>query len=563
MKEKPNNRFKIKKSFLPKPLGGATKQNFYKFQSFQKFDNFLLLSNNSYLSYPSNSKSELSFKNDSEKILQLFKKNVASYLILKRHFDGKRNFSKILHDFKLRNQVKALNNSEASSASLRKNDSPHYDIKNPLKNYTKELDESKMHPILTNEPSLYIKIDCQLKCEQTEIPSFPFKLNLNSLQKKFINKHAAFLNNEKIASELLISRLVDQFNIVLSQIQERKYGLNLPKYLKPMMEDFNDFYREKRKEDDEVEEELKKNENESSNAMMLKIDIEDIFIDQILNNMESSLVEEKQEEKEEQMSKKEEEDNEEEEEEEEEENDEEESKKHQKSHKILKKMEKYLIKKSPPTQNQQNVHNASAGNQQIERNNMHAQHEQINGDLQNNIVQHEEESRNEGKQEELQNSMQEVVNNSLEENNKNDKNLVDELIPPPQRDGSRMELINKLLESDDLYNEDLSVLKKGLVYPQPPADIKFTNEIEKNIFNKIFHWLYEIEIQVEKDKRDIEYYEKEYQLKFKDHYQKYQEMDENDSIFDGESLEDVDEEESDMSYEDENNEKENEKEKNY
>lgn len=548
MKEKLNTKFELKKSTLPKSLGGPNKQNFYKFQNFQKFDNFLLLPNNSYLSYSSNSKSD--FKNDSEKILQLFKKNVASYLILKRHFDSKKNFSKILHDFKLRNRGKLLNISETSSA--RKTDSFHYDPKNPLKNYTRELDESKMQPIMANDSPLYIKIDCQLKCEQSEIQSFPFQLNLNSLQKKFIQKHAAFLNNEKVASELLIARLVDQFNIVLLQIQEKRYGLSLPKYLKPMMEDFNDFYREKRKGEDE--EELKQDENEKNSAMVLKTDIEDIFIDQILNNMESSLVEEK---KEEEISQKKEEDNGEEEEEEEEE-----SIDNKKSHKMLKKMEKYLQKKPSPSQN---PHNVSTRNQQIETNNTHAEHEnKVEPDRENSNIQNQEESKNEEKKEELQNFIPEVLNNSFEENRKNGINLEneDELFPPPQRDSSRMDLINKLLESHDLYNEDLSVLKKGLVYPQPPTDIKFVNDIEKEIFNKIFYWLYEIEIQVEKDKRDIEYYEKEYQRKFKDHYQKYQEMDEDDSIFDAESLEEVDEEESDISYEEENNEEENEEGKN-
>ena len=62
----------------------------------------------------------------------------------------------------------------------------------------------------------------------------------------------------------------------------------------------------------------------------------------------------------------------------------------------------------------------------------------------------------------------------------------------------------------------------------------------------VFYWLYEVELQVEKDKSDIEHYEKDYQAKFLDYLKTDQQKTQNSdskSSFDSEAEDDEEEEE--------------------
>ena len=78
-----------------------------------------------------------------------------------------------------------------------------------------------------------------------------------------------------------------------------------------------------------------------------------------------------------------------------------------------------------------------------------------------------------------------------------------------------MDIIDRLLNSKDIFSEDLSDIRpQNIKYPEIPNDLKFNDENEKQIFHKIFYWLYEVELQVEKDKIEIESYERDYQNKF-------------------------------------------------
>lgn len=68
-----------------------------------------------------------------------------------------------------------------------------------------------------------------------------------------------------------------------------------------------------------------------------------------------------------------------------------------------------------------------------------------------------------------------------------------------------MSIIDQLLEAKDVFDVDLSSLKpKPEKYPMIPTDIIFRSKEEKQIFEKLYNWLFEIEMDLNRERKEIQ-----------------------------------------------------------
>ena len=294
----------------------------------------------------------------------------------------------------------------------------------------------------------------------------------------------------------------------------------MPKHLKPTLQDFNDFYTYQEKDSDSEKKEKieKQNSEKQVEKQLTKEEIDDIVIDQMLDNNNNEIIEN--------LEKKEDED--EEESEISDEHDEEDGKIVINSQKVLKKMQKYLNKN-------QNIESSKAqkpNNQKLNRpKKIKKKYERNEGneiqDLQQNDINieknlnksetiiniNEEKKKNRNNEDDFLESEKLIIQKTNDDKALNEEEK--EIIPNLNVKKSKMDIIDRLLNSKDIFSEDLSDIRpQNIKYPEIPNDLKFNDENEKQIFHKIFYWLYEVELQVEKDKIEIESYERDYQNKF-------------------------------------------------
>ena len=497
------------------------KRNFYDFRNIYKIEDFYCFSeNNSCLSnyHPNTSRLQNSTFN-SDKFISSFKKNISTYLIIKKHYESNTNkyftlVSKLKY-YKEKKMRKSLNNIFINDDTF------------------DEANESKENVIYrelndTKKPQIQMPLDIMKyseikKINEKNLLDFEFiieedgnqkkvrkKLNLNHLESKFLKKHEGFLNNPEHSKEYIIEQLSHEFEKVLEKIKFNPFFIKMPKHLRPLMQSFNDFYLY----DESYEHE--KNQNPPPDIQTSEIDpsnkekqenierqLDEVLIDQILQDDAQNNPNEMSQENDENINN----------EKDDEISDEDENEKEENpeinSRKVLKKMQKYLDKK--PIKEQTSVNKTKIPREdlnQIKPPPSIKKTEKIKSE--HHSKQKFEESKHEiadfieeKKEDIIENPMQ--IENKIEEN-KTDEMLESEihLVKKSNEDSvkeiedknhpkksiivhrSRMELIDKLLESKDIFNEDLSDLRpKNFEYPEIPKDLKFNDDNEKEIFQKV------------------------------------------------------------------------------
>ena len=507
------------------------KKNFYDFRNIYKIEDFYCFSeNNSYITLQTNNhKSINSTTFNSYQIVSSFKKSLSSYLIIKKHYESNSN-----KYFNLISKLKSYKEKKQKSDSL------HNILINEisLENVIENSQENQEFKDSIEKPQIKMPFDIQSfnnlkKINEINLVNFEFiidsegvqkkvnrKIDLNQLESKFLKKHEHFLNSSAHPKEEIIERLSQNFEGLLQKMKFTPFLIKMPKHLKPTLQDFNDFYTYQEKDSDSEKKEKieKQNSEKQVEKQLTKEEIDDIVIDQMLDNNNNEIIEN--------LEKKEDED--EEESEISDEHDEEDGKIVINSQKVLKKMQKYLNKN-------QNIESSKAqkpNNQKLNRpKKIKKKYERNEGneiqDLQQNDINieknlnksetiiniNEEKKKNRNNEDDFLESEKLIIQKTNDDKALNEEEK--EIIPNLNVKKSKMDIIDRLLNSKDIFSEDLSDIRpQNIKYPEIPNDLKFNDENEKQIFHKIFYWLYEVELQVEKDKIEIESYERDYQNKF-------------------------------------------------
>jgi len=520
-----------------------TKRNFYDFRNIYKIEDFYCFSeNNSYLNHHAYTSRSPNTTFNSNQILTSFKKNISTYLIVKKHYESNTNkYFNLVSKLKYYNEKRRRNSQSFNNILINDNvesmNEGHINDKNAQRN---ELQKQQMQM-----PLDIMKFNELKKINEKNLVEFEFiieeegnqkiirkKLDLNQLESKFLKKHENFLNNPDHSKEFIIENLAQNFEQLLKKIKFTPFFIKMPNHLRPLMQSFNDFYlydenfiaEEPKKEQTKMPEKEEIASQEKKDNIEKQID--EMLIDQILSdvnenqNTKMSILPtedlkfsgEKEEEESEEFEEKEE-------------------KLNLDSHKILKKIQKYLkkpetsMKQIPPPpviprpssikkKKKENFEETKNANENSEEKKMETDKKMETG---KNIEKQSEESKNEAMFD-SENHLLKITHESHEKDLEEEKKM---MIPESLvLRTSKMEIIDKLLLSKDIFNEDLSELRpKNFEYPEIPKDLKFNDESEKEIFHKIFFWLYEVELQVQNEKSEIEQYEKDYQMKFLDFLQ--------------------------------------------
>lgn len=556
------------------------KRNFYDFRNIYKIEDFFCFSDNSsYINLQgNNSKSKSSL--NSNQILSSFRKNISSYLIVKKHYESTSN-----KYFTLVSKLKSYQDKNKNSASLNRllTDENNEQIIEEKNSHRNEVSINNQLPLdfetfnnMKKSNEIFIKCDfiADHEGDQKRVVK---KISLNKLESKFIKKYENLFNNPEKPKEHIIEQLTKDYEKIINKIQNTRFLVKYPKNMKPSMQDFNEYYFYSEEENltpeikieernfqeenkaiaeefffEEIlkipEDEIKNNEVENNNA-----EIEKEKIQEPINNQESinnKVNEEFQQKNEDNLSDKSHSDSD----EDEDNYDEEEEHYEPNSHKVLEKMKKNINskKKTKNNKKQPKPHilkkpNLNDENKTSEPNELISEKDIVSVSKSEKIVNFKDKN-DEGEKEmnqnpnEVEDLLIKVANENKEEEKENtfDANEI--------KKSSKMNLIERLLVSNDIFSEDLSEMKPiNFNYPKIPDDLKFSDENEKEIFQKIFYWLYEVELQVEKDKNDIQNYQQNYHMKFLDFLKneqldKEEEDDEEESKSSGSSFSENDEE---------------------
>lgn len=493
------------------------KRNFYDFRNIYKIEDFYCFSdNNSYFSnlHPNTSRSQNSTFN-SDKFISSFKKNISTYLIIKKHYEANSNkyftlVSKLKH-YKEKKRRKSLNN-------ILINDDT-FDEANEIKENVTYRGKNEKKKVQIQMPLDIMKYSEIKKINERNLLDFEFiieedgdqkkvrkKINLNHLESKFLKKHEGFLNNPEYSKEYIIEQLSHDFEKVLEKIKFIPFFIKMPKHLRPLMQSFNDFYLYDESYDPE------KNQKPVPNVQASEIDpstkekqenierqLDEVLIDQILQDDAQNNLNETSQENDQNLNN---EKNGEISDEDEDENEKDENPELN-SRKVLKKMQKYLDKK--PIKEPTSVNKAKAPQEnlnQIKPPPSIKKTEKIKPKQNSNQKFEEnkdfiEEKKGESIETPIQNKIEENKTDEMLESEihlvkKSNEDYVKEIEEGDQLKKStivhksRMELIDKLLESKDIFNEDLSELRpKNFEYPEIPKDLKFNDDNEKEIFQKV------------------------------------------------------------------------------
>lgn len=519
------------------------KKKFYDFKNIYKIEDFFCFSdNNSYITLNgSRTKNKTKFEAfNTNEILMNFRKNISSYLIVKKHYESNSNkyFSLISKLKYFNDKKKNLSYSQnlLNDENLYLNEDHKMEKKGEIKEENKQLPlDYESYSNLKNSNENFIK--CQFIIEDERFQKqVSKKMSLAQLERKFVKKYENNWQDAGQSKENIVEKLTKDFEDLLQKINTKAFFIKLPKNLKPSMQDFNDFYFFKEDEQHNEQKDhnseiinIESKENEDTQFQKNK-DLDDLLIDQMINSLNN----------------------------------------YDKQAKIENNMEidKNFILNLPNQQESERNKNKTLDNNESKK----PENEEIKED--NNIIENKIEEKEKMVLEFIEkNSKEEILKNDSKADQENEKikedfidseqillkkskeeneafvNEEDNNSFPISENHSRMALIEKLLNSKNIFNEDLSEMRaEHFNYPKIPEDLKFSDENEKEIFQKIFYWLYEVELQVEKDKNDIQNYERDYQMKFLDFLSLEKDPDENSKSSHGPSSSEEEEDE----YDDEN-----------
>lgn len=502
-------------------------KKFYDFKSIYKIEDFFCFSdNNSYITLNgSRTKNKTHFEGfNTNEIIMNFKKNISSYLIIKKHYESNSN-----KYFSLISKLKYFNDKKKNisySNNLLNDENLFLNEDHKIEKKEKIMEENRQAPLdyesysnLKNHKENFIK--CQFIIDDEVFQKkFSKNMSLNQLERKIVKKYEKnWQHNQK--NDNFVEKLTKDFVDLMQKINSREFLIKLPKNMKPSMQNFNDFYFFK--EDDEEHNEVMniiESKRNGDSEFEENNDLDDLLIDQMINSISDNNEKIKIE------------------------------KNLDLNMKIISDDDNIVISNRQENEcktiNTLEINNDSLLNIP----NVYKEPENIKLEfiekkakeqlLRNDLTDHNNEKM---VKEDFLDSEHILIKKSKEENEAfaNEENNLSHM-----ENHSKMALIEKLLNSKNIFNEDLSEIRsEHFNYPKIPEDLKFSDENEKEIFEKIFYWLYEVELQVEKDKNDIQNYEKDYHMKFLDFLSLEKDLDENSKSSHGPTSSENDEEDED------------------